>query len=339
LGLLDTPVLFVRIRVRMLMSIFSKDKIKRIAINMRPISHQWGGGNQWASQITSFLKKNEFEICYKLKPPLDCIIMADPRPEGRVTFGIKDIEKYKSKYPGTPCLHRVNECDLRKGTGHVDSILEKANSIADFTVFISKWLLEYHAGKWFDTRRPHMVIYNGADPDTFNPAGSLEFQAGESFRIVTHHWSDNWMKGFKAYQQLDDLIADGALPSTELWVIGRWPKELKWKKAITHKPTYGRPLAGLLKRCHAYITASLWEPCGMHHVEGAQCGLPVMYHEDGGGIVEAARNYGVSFRDDPKTAVETLRKNYKTYREKVLVNMPSGKLMCNEYMKALEDLI
>ena len=41
----------------------------------------------------------------------------------------------------------------------------------------------------------------------------------------------------------------------------------------------------------------------MHHVEGAQCGLPLLYHEDGGGVVEAGLKYGVGFRDDVAEAL------------------------------------
>ena len=31
-------------------------------------------------------------------------------------------------------------------------------------------------------------------------------------RIVTHHWSNNPLKGFDVYEQEDDLLAAGELP-------------------------------------------------------------------------------------------------------------------------------
>ena len=77
----------------------------------------------------------------------------------------------------------------------------------------------------------------------------------------------------------------------------------------------------------------------MHHVEGAQCGLPVLYHEDGGGIVETASRYGIGFRDDVAAAVEAARERYGELRGRVLELAPSGDAMCARYRRALERLL
>jgi len=97
----------------------------------------------------------------------------------------------------------------------------------------------------------------------------------------------------------------------------------------------GKKLANLLRKNHLYLTASLWEPCGMHHIEGAQCGLPLVYHEDGGGIVEFGRKYGIGFRHDVKRAILDAREKYPLLREKVLKGMPSGDEMCRKYESIL----
>jgi glycosyltransferase involved in cell wall biosynthesis len=156
---------------------------------------------------------------------------------------------------------------------------------------------------------------------------------------VTHHWSDNWMKGWDVYREVDDLVASGKLPDTELWVIGRWPKEIRWKAARTHGPVQGPELGGLLRRSHIYLTASRWEPGPMHPIEGAQCGLPVVYHEDGGGTVELARHYGVSFRDNVRGAILEARERYEELRSSVLRRAPSGDQMCVEYGRVLQRLL
>jgi glycosyltransferase involved in cell wall biosynthesis len=230
----------------------------------------------------------------------------------------------------------VNENDQRKGTDHVDRLLAGANAVADHTVFISAWLRDYHAARWFDVRRPHTVVTNGADSRTFHPIGSAELGPDDTMRLVTHHWSDNWRKGFEVYAEIDRLIADGALPGTELWVIGRWPKDLEWRAARTFGPTHGVPLARLLRSCHVYVTASQWEPGGMHFIEGAQCGLPVLYHEDGGGIVEVAKAFGIGFRDDVRAAVLAMREHYAALRDAVLAQAPSGNAMCEAYARLVQ---
>jgi len=182
------------------------------------------------------------------------------------------------------------------------------------------------------------VILNGADPRVFDPAGSAELNGGETMRIVTHHWSDNPMKGFDVYEEVDRLIAVGELPGTELWVVGRWPKAIEWQAARTFPPATGRELADLLRQCHVYLTASRWEPGGMHHVEGAQCGLPVLYHEDGGGIVELASRYGIGFRDDVGGAIAEMREHYPELRARVLEHAPNGDAMAAEYRELVAQL-
>jgi glycosyltransferase involved in cell wall biosynthesis len=205
---------------------------------------------------------------------------------------------------------------------------------------MTEWLRDYHAEHWFDKSRPHSAITNGVDPAAFHPVGNRAWRRGEEpLRLVTHHWSDNWMKGFKCYQQVDEMIASGELPDVELWIIGRWPKEIRWKTARTFPPAAGAPLGDLLRQCHGYLTASLWEPGGLHFVEGAQCGLPVLYHEDGGGIVEVARPWGIGFRDDVAASIKDLQARYPELREAVLSRAPSGELMCRDYRRVVERLL
>jgi glycosyltransferase involved in cell wall biosynthesis len=289
--------------------------------------------------MARFLTAHRYRVQFDLSGSVDCIILVDPRVGDAVRFGVEEIQDYKSSHRGVCCLHRVNECDQRKGTHEMDEQLEQANQVADVTVVISQWLLDYHASRWFDKQRHHQVIYNGADPAIFHPIGSSAYIPGKTFRLVTHHWSSNWLKGFNIYQEIDHLIAERQLPDVELWVIGRWPEEIKWRAAKTCGPTQGGALANLLRQCHAYVTASQWEPGGMHHVEGAQCGLPVVYHEDGGGIVESASRYGVSFRDSVKPAILTARERLGPLRAAVLQNAPSGDQMCVDYLRVIQRLI
>jgi glycosyltransferase involved in cell wall biosynthesis len=147
------------------------------------------------------------------------------------------------------------------------------------------------------------------------------------------------MKGFDEYDALDKLIASGDLPDIELWIIGRWPKEIVWKRARTFPACAGPALADLLRQCHGYITASRWEPGGMHYIEGLQCGLPIAFHEDGGGIPELATRYGVSFRENLVEAVKSLVTNYAQHRAKLLSKPPSGEGMCLAYRDIVQRVL
>ena len=313
--------------------------IANVAINMRPTETPWGGGNQWVRQMTRHLGAVGCRVSFDLREPADAIVMIDPRVGGLVTFGPDEIREYKRRHRTTVCLHRVNECDARKGTSFMDALLAKANAVADFTVFVSGWLRDYHAARWFDAGRPHAVVLNGADPAAFHPLGADVFAGAAPFRLVTHHWSDNWMKGFDVYQAVDELIANGRLPGTELWIVGRWPREIRWKAARTLGPAQGAELGSLLRQCHAYLTASRFDPGPMHPVEGVQCGLPLIYHRDGGGIVELGLRYGVGFRDDVRTAIAEARERYAELRARVLADGPSGDQMCVDYGRIIRRLL
>ncbi len=316
-----------------------QDPIARVALNMQPIEQPWGGGNQWLVQITRHLRKMGYSVRFDLQRPVDCILLVAARPSSRASFGVDDIGQYKKAHSNTTVLHRVNENDLRKGTDFMDASLQDANRTADYTIFISSWLRDYHASRWFDQSKPHEVILNGADPRIFHPTGNRPWQPGTVMRVVTHHWSDNPMKGFEEYQMVDRMIAAGELPGIQLVVIGRWPSSVRWKSAECHPPRYGSALADLLRSCHVYITASRWEPGGMHFIEGLQCGLPLLYHSDGGAIPELGREFGIGFRNNLTEAFSEMMSKYAALRQRVLANAPSGERMCEAYVTAIRKCL
>lgn len=310
--------------------------VARIAFNMRPIFAAWGGGNQWLLQMSRYLQYNGYHVQYDLSGEVDGIMMNHGGLTGRLSISLEEVQAYKARNPRVAVLHRINDNDVRKGTSEMDKRLARFDAVADHTVFISEWLRDHHAGIWFDKNKSHSCILNGADPAVFHPVGNRAWDGKEPFRIVTHHWSDNWMKGFHAYREIDELIAAGKLPGIELWIVGRWPKEIVWKAAKTFPPASGADLGALLRQCHGYVTASQFEPGGMHFIEGLQCGLPMIYHEDGGGIVELAQRYGIGFRDDVGAAVNALRDQYSTLRNKVLSAPPSGDGMALAFRETLQ---
>ena len=77
----------------------------------------------------------------------------------------------------------------------------------------------------------------------------------------------------------------------------------------------------------------------MHHIEGAMCGLPVLYI-DSGGIPEYCKNYGLNYEiDNLEDKLIELTKNYDLYQSR-LTNYPfTGEEMCNNYLKLFKDLI
>jgi glycosyltransferase involved in cell wall biosynthesis len=320
------------------MHLFRKPGGPTVAINLRPRKGSWGGANQWIGQLSAFLRFAGYDVRYDLQKPVDAIVLTHTGLSAGVSFTAEDVQGFKNRFASVPCLHRINDNDIRKGTGEMDAALAAANSVADHTVFVSEWLREYHSGRWFDATRPHSVIEPGADPSVFHPFGNVPPMETGPMRLVTHHWSDHWSKGFDVYAEIDEAIAGGKIPGFELWIIGRWPRDLVWKTARTFPPSSGPALAALLRQCHLYISASRHEPGAMHPVEGLQCGLPLIYHEDSGGTVMLGQRYGVLLGGSVAETLTEAKLRYPELRQHLLASPPSGDLMCLEYRRLIQRL-
>ena len=87
-----------------------------------------------------------------------------------------------------------------------------------------------------------------------------------------------------------------------------------------------------MKSHNLYITGSLNEPSGNHHIEAAQCGLPILYI-DSGGVPEFASGYGLSF--DLSNIEDTLHKiikNYDFYFKKIKSYPFNSTKMSKDYL-------
>ncbi len=301
----------------------------------------WGGGNQFALAFKKYFGSRGYNVVHTLDMDTEVAVLIDPRPGSEKKFIHTDILKFKKrKNPSFKVLHRINECDKRKGTHFMDALLYQANQCADYTVFISSWLERYFIERWPDYHKPHATILNGADETVFNSTGKKYWDAKEPLRIVTHHWSDNPMKGADIYKKLDDLLDDPKMrQSFSFTYIGRYPKDIIFRNTKIIEPKFGSELAAELKKCHVYITASRYEPCGMHHIEGALCGLPILYINEGGGIVECCRGYGVEFSVDNFTsALFKMREEYYGYIEELKSYPNTGTNMLKRYEEVILGL-
>ena len=318
------------------MSLFGRKPVATVALNVRPRSGPYGGANQWAQQLTTFLRRSGYRVVHNLRPGVDLVMGTHLGLSGQLAFSWEEVARAKAADPGLRVIQRINDNDIRKGTREMSIALAAANKTADHTVFVSSWLRNHHADQWFDRSRPHSVIEPGADPSIFHPIGNRAWQPGQPFRFVTHHWSDNMAKGFDVYGAMDEVIADGRAGEFELWIIGRRPENMKWRAAKTFPATGGRELADLLRQCHAYVSASRFEPGAMHPVEGIQCGLPLLYHPDTGGTVALGERFGVPLGDDVARSMEIMREESGRLRPQVLDSPPSGDFMCLQYRRLIQ---
>ena len=312
----------------------------KIAIGFNITQNSWGGGNQFANSLRKEAIFKGHTITNELEEiDIDIILLTDPRSFNYgVAFGSIEILLYLLfKNKNAIVVHRINECDERKNTRHMNSYLRWANYLADHNVFISHWLTNLNI---YEKNKPSTVILNGADEKVFNDSKNKLWVKGEPLKIVTHHWSSNKMKGFDVYERLDQLIfSEEWRGKIEFTYIGNIPRGFNFKNTKVVKPISGKMLAQELSRHHVYITASNNEPAGMHHIEAVLSGLPVIY-KNSGALPEYCKNFGVSFDSlEFIPALDKMIQNYYFYK-KNLKNYPNtASKMSENYLNLFKNLI
>ena len=313
-----------------------------VSVGMRLQEGPWGGGNQFGSSLAAFLRARGIQVIFDLHhPAIDVILLTEPRGDLRTSaFTDDDIAYYQSRTGHRAVvIHRVNECDERKATTGVNARLRHANRVADATVFISSWLMDLHLGQGMGARGPR-VILNGADATVFHPRGRDMWRGEGPLRLVTHHWGANHQKGMATYLQIDAMLDDPALAQRLAFTyIGNLPEDVRFRHATVLAPLHGDALAAALRSNHVYVTGSLCEPAGMHHIEGASCGLPLLYRKSGA-LPEYCGDFGEGFDGaDLPDALRRLAGAYHVWADRVLTYPYSADRMCGQYLDLFVTLL
>ncbi len=312
----------------------------KIAINYKYSDEAFGGGNRFFSDLRCYLLSKKHNVIDNLNDnKIDIIFIMDPRHTSpHFTFGIKEIINYITKINrSTIVIHRINECDERKKTQFMNFHLKLVNYYADHTVFIASWLKKLNL---WHKKKSNSVILNGVNKEIFYPKKNIK-QKVSRLSIVTHHWGANYLKGFDIYSNLDKLLGSKDFQKKfSFTYIGNMPKNLTFNNSKFIKPLNGKKLADEIKKHDIYLTASLNEPGGMHHIEGASCGLPLLYRNSGA-LPEYCGEFGIQF-ENKKDFLEKLLKlsvNYKQYQMKIKKYNRDSKDTSKSYLELFENLL
>lgn len=312
----------------------------KVAIGYHLQDGPWGGGNQFARSLAQALERKGDQVRFDLRDnDIDLIVLTDPRERSpSVSFGAGAILRYLLlRNPRALVVHRINECDERKGTRHMNRLLRRANYVADHTVFIATWLKDLSV---WERQTPHSVILNGADTRFFNPAQYRPWDGTEPLRLVTHHWGGNRLKGFDVYEELDRLLIDPAWAGKIAFTyVGNLPVGVMLPNTRYLSPLDGEALGRELAAHHVYVTGSVNEPAGMHHIEGALCGLPLLYRRSGA-LPEYCEGFGVGFDSaDFIPALHSMLNQYTSYADRMRGYCHTAEHMCEEYIALFERLM
>ena len=262
----------------------------KVLVNRTPVNGPWGGGNLLVRSLYEILPKMGATVVSKFEDDIDIIFMQDPR-YGDTGISINEIAAYKKFRNKAKIIHRVNECDARKGTHDVDQLLSECSKHTDHTVFVSNWMKEYHIKKSWNCSETS-VIYNGVNNDHFSEGKKIK---NGKVNIVTHHWSNNRMKGFDIYDKIDEFVGQNS--DFTFTYIGR--ENGTFKNTSVIEPLFGKDLGTRLSEYDVYISGSLFDPGPNHILESISCKIPTYVHHQGGGCIEFAGKSHVyrSFED------------------------------------------
>jgi hypothetical protein len=300
-----------------------------IYINRKPVDGPWGGGNNFVKAMYSQIPINGHKI---LDNPLtemhtpDIIFLQSPKHDSVCQFSINDAIFLKNKYPSTKIAMRVNECDARKGTSGVDNLWIECSNFVDITFFVSSWMKSYFLEKGWKCKN-NFVVRNGVNLDHFKKMPKI---GNDKINIVTHHWSNNRMKGFDIYEELDNYIDDSK--KITFTYIGRELGTFKNTKIV--KPLFGEELGSELGRYDVYVSASKFDPGPNHILESLACEIPTYVQVDGGGCVEFAGN-SHTFKDF-KDFISIVNNGNIVKNNKHVV---SWETCVSDYLDVLQDFI
>jgi len=177
----------------------------KISIGAKIIDGPFGGGNEFLRNLINFLDKEGHTVINHLKDKdIDIILLTNPLISSETSsFNSYDIEMYL-KFLNSQAIvfQRFNECDERKGTNKINFKLNKFNQVVDVNIFVSEWLKNIF-GKFEISKKKSYVVKGGPNKEIFNNKGKTYWNKKTKLKLVTHHWSDNLMKGYLDYKQLD----------------------------------------------------------------------------------------------------------------------------------------
>lgn len=319
---------------------------KKVFFTFKPKGGSFGGGSFFVTNMIEYLKNRGCKITYTLETGIDIIFITDPRKGKKgssKSYYIDDIIQYKKRNPKVKILHRINECETKreKSIG-IDQLLLKTMKIADRIVFITQWLQDYFVKKYNISTKNCSVVVNGCNPNFFFPPNKNQEKVIEErtkVKLITHHWSSNYLKGFEIYNKIDEYLGKHS-DDFELTFVGNYNENYKPKNITVLPPECDLRLGNILREHDIYLTASQNEPCGMHQLEGMSCGMPILYRQGSGGIKETCGNAGLEFSDfnDFLEKLQNVKKDYDIFKNNINYGWLSSNRCCKNFYKIIKNL-
>lgn len=303
----------------------------KIYLNRRPVSGPWGGGNKVVINLFESLTSLGHQVVFRLEEGINVIFCFDPRPND-VHEWYQSFINYKSIHPNTKIVQRVGDV----GTHNKPELLQLVKQSvyhSDHIIFPSDWAKEY-----INYRKENYHVVKNGPLKTFHEYKNNK-ELNETFKVITHHWSTNPKKGFKHYRLLDEYV--GTQEDIDFTFVGRLPENFRFKHANYIEATGDNDyLAKLLSDQDLYLTASEEEAGANHVLEALAAGIPIVYHNNGGSILDYCANYGLGYDnfEEMITRIKDIKDNHKIYKEKAMSYTYTIDDIIREYVRIIENV-
>ena len=300
----------------------------KILFNRRPIAGPWGGGTKVLSAIIDecLIRGHSvfFEEEIMTQKHIDILFCIDPRQN--LTTDFNQLLNYKKNYSKSKLIQRIGDLGTH-GKPELLELVKESSRFSDILVFPSEWSRDY-----LGSNKQSCIISNAPLAKFLSPKVNKLFS--EKIKIVSHHWSNNFLKGFDVYKKLDDYCC---INNASFCFIGRKPENVILTNYVLPQDIDG--LISLLPKHDIYITASKHEAGANHVLEAMALGLPVLYHKDGGSINEYCKDFGIQYENFEELIY--ILENKKELLQNIANNMSytrSSIDMAKEYVDLFETL-
>ena len=300
----------------------------KIYINRKPKNGPWGGGAKTINKLWATLEDRGHKVVGKLQEDIDVIFCFDPRPNHRGEW-YQNFLDYRDLYPGTKIVQRVGDLGTHSKP-HLTTLVKQTLGMSDYFIFPSQWSKD-----WIEYDGENCEVINNAPMKIFYQNRNLETTLSDKISVVTHHWSTNPKKGFDLYQEFEKWCEP---TNIDFYYIGQLPPGVQFKNYI--KPVSSDVLASALPKFDIYLTASEEEAGANHVLEAMAAGLPILFKDTGGSIVDYCQDYGESYSDYGSMIVRlrNMISNFEKYKKNVLTYDDVNDTVVNRYCKIIEEI-
>jgi glycosyltransferase involved in cell wall biosynthesis len=300
-------------------------------INRKPKIGPWGGGVKTVNLLVDAIRAAGHDVVFSLNASnIDVIFCMDPRPNDLGEW-YGHFLQYR-KMHGAKIVQRVGDIGTHSKP-ELTQLVRETIPLSDSVLYISQW-----AADTIGASNPNQEVIDLAPPKCFYDHRTTRESASFPMRVVTHHWSDNPKKGGALYKKFDDFI--GLTKEFEFTFIGRLAEQFQLKHSTLVEPIGALELSELLPQYDVYLTASIEEAGGNHSVEAMACGLPIVYHDAGGGVANFCCNIGEGYRtfEEMLTKLRKTKNNYRDLKNRVLGYNRTLENVCEQYVRAMESV-